>query len=341
MQAPAFWWDDRPGLSARLAMALLAPAAAIYGGVTARRMAQPGERIGAPVVCVGNFVAGGAGKTPTALALARRLRRLEAMPAFVSRGYGGALSRLDGVTQIDPVRHHAGEAGDEPMLLAATCPTFVARDRVAGARAAVAAGADVIVLDDGLQNPALHKDLAIAVVDGAVGVGNGWAVPAGPLRAPLAAQWPCVHAVVVIGHGLAGDAMVGLAACQGKPALRGVLAPDPLIAAELAGQRVLAIAGIGRPAKFVATLTDIGASVAGLAAFADHHPFRRSELERLADKAAREGLTLVTTAKDAARMAGDPQLAEVLAQIRVLPVTLAFETPAEVDALLARLLLEA
>ena len=338
MRAPGFWQQRDPGLTARLAMALLTPAAAVYGGVTARRMARPGTRVGAPVICVGNFVAGGAGKTPAAISLVAHLARRGLRPAFVSRGYGGALSRQGAVTQIDPAVHDARLAGDEPLLLAAAAPTFVARDRLAGARAAVGAGADVIILDDGLQNPALHKDLALAVVDGAVGVGNGRVLPAGPLRAPLSAQWPAVHAVVVIGAGDAGQAIAREAQARGKPALRASLRPDAAVAARLTGRRVLALAGIGRPEKFVATLREIGAEVVDLAAFGDHHPYRPADLAPLAARAAREGLTLVTTAKDAARMAGDASLAPVLAQMTVLPVTLTFADDGALDALLAKVL---
>lgn len=335
MRAPGFWQERDPGLPARLAMALLAPVAAIYGGVTARRMARPGGHVGVPVICVGNFVAGGAGKTPVALSLAAYLARRGARPAFVSRGYGGALSSQNGVTRIDPAAHDARMAGDEPLLLAAAAPTFVARDRLAGARAAAGAGADVIILDDGLQNPALHKDLALAVIDGAVGVGNGRVVPAGPLRAPLAAQWPSVHAVIVVGAGAAGEAIAQEALARGKPVLRAALRPDADVAAHLAGRRVLALAGIGRPEKFVATLREIRADVVDLAAFGDHHPYRLADLAPLAARAAREGLTLATTAKDAARMAGDPELAPLLAQMTVLPVTLVFDDAGAVDALLA------
>jgi len=181
----------------------------------------------------------------------------------------------------------------------------------------------------------LHKDLALAVVDGAVGVGNGRVMPAGPLRAPLPAQWPAVHAVVVIGAGEAGESIAREAQTRGKPALRAALRPDAAVAARLARQRVLALAGIGRPEKFVATLQDIGADVVDLAAFGDHHPYRPADLAPLAARAVREGLTLVTTAKDAARMAGDASLAPMLAQMTVLPVTLAFADDAAVDALLA------
>ncbi|MFC0283893.1 tetraacyldisaccharide 4'-kinase [Camelimonas abortus] len=335
MRTPGFWWSAKPAAPARALMAALAPAAAAYGALTALRMARRGARAPLPVICVGNFVAGGAGKTPAALAIAARLAALGARPAFLTRGHGGSLSRRSGATRVDPAAHTAREAGDEPMLLAAVAPTFVARDRLAGARAARADGADVAVLDDGLQNPAIVKDLAIAVIDGAVGAGNGRVVPAGPLRAPLAAQWPHVHAALVVGEGPPGEAMADMARLLGKTVLRARLAPDPDVAAALGGARVLALAGIGRPGKFVATLEETGAEVARLAAFGDHHPFTVAEIAPLVEEAARRGLRLVTTAKDAARMAADAALRPLLAQMTVLPVTLQFADVAEVDALLA------
>lgn len=340
MRAPGFWRGPESGAAAsvfaRLVILALQPAAFIYGRLTARRMARQGARVGVPVICIGNFVAGGAGKTPTALAVGMHLAAMGAEPAFVSRGYGGRLSEAPAPTRVDPALHHASDVGDEPLLLAVQGPTFIHRDRRAAARCAVAAGAGVIILDDGLQNPALHKHLSIAVVDGAVGVGNGHVLPAGPLRAPLADQWPHVDALVVIGDGAAGDALANEALGRGKPVWRARLAPDPGVAAQLKGRRVLAIAGIGRPEKFAATLTDIGADVAELAAFGDHHPYSAGELAPLAARAAQRGLTLVTTAKDAARMAGDPSLAPFLAQMIVLPVTLVFADESAVDAVLRR-----
>jgi len=172
MRAPGFWWRE-PGLAA----AALAPLGALYGAVAAWRMARKGEAVSAPVVCVGNFVVGGAGKTPTAIFLAGRLAAAGERPFLLSRGYGG---NLDGPTLVDARTHLASEVGDEPLLLATAAPTVVARDRPAGARFAADRGASVIVLDDGLQNPALAKTVALAVVDGARGVGNGRCLPAGP-----------------------------------------------------------------------------------------------------------------------------------------------------------------
>jgi tetraacyldisaccharide 4'-kinase len=196
MHAPSFWWQE-PGTAA----ALLAPVASIYGAVAAARLRQTGERAGVPVLCVGNPTVGGSGKTPTALALARLLIDAGERPFLLSRGYGG---RLAGPVRVDPQHHRADDVGDEPRLLARGAPTVIARDRVAGARVARSAGAGVIVLDDGFQNPSLAKDLSILVIDGRRGIGNGRVFPAGPLRAPLAAQFDRAQAVLIIGEGPTG-----------------------------------------------------------------------------------------------------------------------------------------
>ena len=182
MIAPRFWARERPGLAARA----LAPLGALYGLATARRMARPGTRVDAPVICVGNYVVGGAGKTPTAIAVARLLQNAGERVAFLSRGYGGAPRAAP--TRVDPHLHGALAVGDEPLLLARVAPCWVGADRVAAAREAIADGASVLVLDDGLQNPALVKDYAIAVIDGEAGFGNGLCFPAGPLRAPRNAR---------------------------------------------------------------------------------------------------------------------------------------------------------
>src|SRR5262245_48992778 len=198
MRDPAFWW--RP---AGVAAALLSPIGAIYGVVAGARMTRPGRRAGVPVICIGNLTLGGAGKTPAAICAAQILIDAGHKPFVLSRGYGGT---LEGPVQVDPKRHPAAEVGDEPLLLARAAPTVVARDRVAGAEAARAAGAGSIVMDDGFQSPNLHKDLSVLVVDGRRGIGNARVFPAGPLRAPLDAQLRRAGAMLVIGTGAAGDA---------------------------------------------------------------------------------------------------------------------------------------
>jgi tetraacyldisaccharide 4'-kinase len=316
MRAPRFWEESRPSLMARL----LSPAAFLYGAVAERRMGRPGEPAGVPVVCVGNFTAGGSGKTPTALAVARILQEQGGRPAFLTRGNGG---RLSGPVRVDPARHGPGDVGDEPLLLARAAPAVVARDRVAGARLCREAGASVVVMDDGLQNPSLHKDFSIAVVDAEAGVGNGLCLPAGPLRAPLEAQWRHVEAVVLVGDGAAGEALAREAEARGKPVLRARLEPDPTVAAQLSGTRVLAFAGIGRPAKFFATLEACGAAVVRSRAFPDHHPFSEGEMQTLLEEARDEALLPVTTEKDLVRIAA---LGLGLAgAVAALPITLVFQ----------------
>ena len=324
MRAPAFWWKHAPTLSARL----LWPFGAIYGALTARRMERTGADCGAPVICIGNFVAGGAGKTPTAIAVAQALLALGRKPVFLSRGYG---SQAGAPRLVDRARDKAADVGDEPLLLAAIAPCVVCADKLEGARACVAAGADVIVMDDGLQNPALTKALRIAVVDGAVGVGNGLCVPAGPLRAPLNAQWPHVDSLMVIGEGAPGEAIAQAAKALGKPVLRGVLAPEPGMAMGLAGREVIAFAGIGRPEKFFETLRALGAEIIETEAFPDHHAFTAREIAGLQARAKRRGAALVTTEKDAAR------LGPAAEQLLTLPVRLALEDEASLAALLAAL----
>ncbi|MCJ2109543.1 tetraacyldisaccharide 4'-kinase [Methylobacterium sp. E-041] len=325
MRPPRFWQDGPDHPAARL----LAPLGRAYGRHTAARMDRPGARAECPVLCLGNFTLGGAGKTPSAIALAALLRDLGRTPAFLSRGYGG---RLPGPVLVDPARHGWRDVGDEPLLLARHAPVVVARDRVAGARLCVAAGADVVVMDDGLQNPTLAKDLALAVVGAGVGTGNGLAFPAGPLRAPLARQWPHVGGLVLIGEGragegAAGEAVAAQALARGLPVLRARLVPE---GAAVAGRRVLAFAGIGRPEKVFASLREAGAEIAATRSFPDHHPYRDADLARLAAEAGRLGAELATTEKDHVRL---PEA--FAARVRVLPVRLAFADP---DGVRARVL---
>jgi tetraacyldisaccharide 4'-kinase len=228
--------------------------------------------------------------------------------------------------------------GDEPLLLARAYPTVVAHNRPAGAELCTADGATVIVMDDGLQNPSLVKDLAVAVIDGAVGVGNGLCLPAGPLRAPLAAQWPHVHAVLIVGEGAPGAALAKEAEHRGKPVLRAHLEPEPAAAARLRGRRVLAFAGIGRPEKFFATLQDCGATLVRTQPFPDHHPYRAGEIRALLDEAKAKGLDVITTEKDFVRIAELAELGAAHTRILTLPVRLAFDDEAAVRKMRSRLI---
>jgi len=329
MREPPFWWR-----ADSIEAGLLAPAAAIYGAVAARRLKRRGYRADAPVVCIGNPTVGGAGKTPTALAVARMLAAAGERPVFLSRGYGG---RLRGPVVVDVARDRAADVGDEPLLLARVAPTVVAHDRVAGARTALAAGASVIVMDDGFQNPSLAKDLSILVVDGRRGLGNMRVFPAGPLRAPLDVQLDRANAVVLVGAiGEAAAPVMTAVHARKLPLFRARLEPDRDVIAALAGQRALAFAGIGDPEKVFATLKDAGIFVAATRRFADHHRYTQAEARSLCRQADVEGLVLVTTEKDMARLQGDEATAELAARVRVLPVRLVLDA----EPALGRILFE-
>ncbi len=327
MRAPVGWWLDEAGWLCRA----LQPIGAVYGALTGARMKRTGTRVEIPVICIGNFVAGGAGKTPTALAIGKMLQVQGERIAFLSRGYGGALTSTTPL-QVDPKRHSAAEVGDEPILLARVAPTFICTDRVAGARAAAQAGATIVILDDGLQNPHLAKDVSLAVVDGEAGIGNGLCVPAGPLRAPLEAQWPFVDGLIIIGSGARGARLAQEAHARGKFVLHGTLVPDNTN--EITDKQLYAFAGIGRPEKFFRTLNDLGGRVSVTQAFADHHAYTAAELENIRQRASSNALepqTLVTTEKDAIRI---PEGA--LPGLVVLRVALKIDEPQKLVELIAR-----
>ncbi len=307
MRAPDFWTKD-DGLGA-----LLAPLGALYalGSAARRRFAQP-FRASVPVFCAGNLTLGGAGKTPTVAALVRELTARGRRPAILSRGYGGSER---GPLRVDPAHHDAARVGDEPLLLAEIARVHVGADRAASARQAITDGADVLVMDDGFQNPGLAKDCSLLVVDGAAGFGNGYVFPAGPLREPVAAGAARAKACVLI-----GEDRLGAASSTGLPVLRADLVVQ---ANDLAGARVLAFAGIGRPAKFFDTLAGMGADIAATRAFDDHHPYSRAEIEALHADALRLGARLVTTRKDLVRLP-----ASLRAGISALGVELRFADPA-------------
>ncbi len=327
MREPAFWWRP-PGLAA----GLLAPVAAVYGTIAAARMARAGTDAGVPVLCVGNFTLGGAGKTPTTIMLARLLQDADERPFCLTRGYGGS---TPGPKRVDPHKDGAALVGDEALLLAHIAPTVVARDRVAGAEIAKATGASVIVMDDGLQNPSLAKDFALAVVDGRRGIGNGKVFPAGPLRAPLAAQLTRTDALLVVGDGDGARDATATATARGLPVWQGRLVPDAHAIGELKARKVLAFAGIGDPDKFFATAESSGIAIAQQRAFPDHHTFTAEEAAALVMQAEHDGLALLTTEKDRARMTGVPALAALAAKSHVLPVTMVV---AELEALRALVL---
>lgn len=325
MKTPAFW-SAPPGVLS----ALLSPLGEVYGAVTRRRLAGGSRwRAPVPVVCVGNLTAGGTGKTPVVLALLDRLTARGATPHALSRGYGG---RERGPLRVDPARHTAADVGDEPLLLATAAPVWIGRHRIATATAAVSAGAGVLVMDDGLQNPGLAKDLTLVVVDGTVGFGNGRMIPAGPLRERIGDGLARADALVIVGPDRTGAA----AHAHNLPVLAAALAPAPAAVSRLRGKPLLAFAGIGRPQKFFDTLSQADLMVAETHSFADHHPYRRHDVTALAARAAAIGAVLVTTAKDLARIPAEYR-AGLPVGLEVLPVGLVWEVPAAVDALLDRM----
>ena len=319
MREPRFW--RRSGIAAYA----LAPVSAVYAAIANARMKREGASAGVPVICIGNLTAGGAGKTPTALSLAKSLLARGLKPYYLTRGYGGSNAGPVLVT----AGHTAKDVGDEALLLARLAPTVVARDRAAGAQTARANGATAIIMDDGFQNASLGKDFSLVVVDGQRGIGNGWVIPSGPLRASLNVQLARADAMLVVGA-VANPTrdVIAAAKARGIPVLTGSLKSDTPAMAELRGKKILAYAGIGMPEKFFATLATAGALVRHTRAFPDHHQFSKSEANELLQTAGREQLTLVTTEKDIARMRGDPALMALATSTVVLPVTMTFDDEA-------------
>ncbi|HYB56744.1 MAG TPA: tetraacyldisaccharide 4'-kinase, partial [Alphaproteobacteria bacterium] len=304
MRAPEFWHHRESSLAA-----WLSPLGELYdvAGRLRSLLAHP-LKLERPVICVGNLTAGGAGKTPVALALAAWLQARGLKPHFLTRGYGGS---SPGPLRVDPAKHGFREVGDEALLLAALAPTWAARERAAGARCALAAGAELVIMDDGLQNPSLAKDLSLLVVDGGYGFGNGRVMPAGPLRETLARALARVQAAVLIGSD----------ECRLTPLLeaRVPLLKAQLVALEseraLKGKRVLAFAGIGRPAKFYATLEALGCQLVARRDFADHHAYRADEIMQLVEEASALDAEPVTTEKDLVRF--PPEARRMVHAVRV------------------------
>jgi len=327
MRAPVFWTSDKGAQDWRAR--LLSPLGMLYAHATARRLAAGSrEDVGIPVICVGNINAGGTGKTPTVIALADRLRDAFHNPHVVSRGYGGSMT---GPVEVDPSKHGANDVGDEPLLLSAFARTWVARDRAEGARAAKAAGASVIVLDDGFQNPNLAHALSIVVVDAEIGFGNGLCLPAGPLREPASVGLKRADLLLSIGSGVAQRAFDKTPLPDGLPRLRASLVPLQT-GMDWTDTPLIAFAGIGRPQKFFDTLRRLGATLQRAEALADHQPLSPAFLTRLEAEARATGAQLVTTEKDAVRLP-----AAFRSKVITLPVRLQFEDVTTLDTALGAL----
>ena len=323
LEEPGWWYGRAPDVRARL----LAPLGALYGRIAqSRYYRRRPYRSRLPVICVGNFTAGGTGKTPLSIAIAKILIARGVAPVFLTRGYGGGDA---GPVWVEESPSAARRFGDEPLLLARVAPTLVARDRAAGARAIEASGREVgaIVMDDGLQNGSLAKDLSIAVVDGGRGLGNGEVIPAGPLRAPIDFQLGLVDTIVV--REPDGD---GMTAAGVHERLRRSF-PGPVLAARvgpsgdaswLSGRAIVAFAGIANPERFFALAESLGAHVKERVSFPDHHAFSRADADRLLALARANACDLVTTEKDWARLAGEESLGE-LQGTRTLGIEMVFE----------------
>lgn len=330
MRAPSFW--RHKGAAALL----LAPLGKLYGASVAFKAANAKPyRTPMPVICVGNLTAGGSGKTPVAIAVGQMLAARGKKPVFLTRGYGGK----ERGSALVKEHHSARLMGDEALLLARTAPTIVSSDRAIGAALAVHEKADVIVMDDGHQNFALAKDLSLVVIDGTAGVGNGMVLPAGPLREPVAQGLKRADAVIIMGSGgrspedgrapkHAPGVSTDLEGYTG-PIIHAWLEPLPH---DLAGRKVLAFAGIGRPKKFFETLTAVGALVEETESFADHYYYRPDDLAGLRARARAKGAQLVTTEKDLVRIPPEQRK-----DIAVLAVRTRFADEAALRRLLDRL----
>jgi tetraacyldisaccharide 4'-kinase len=324
MREPGWWYGAAPRWPSRV----LAPLGALYGRLTEfrlRRATPYAPRI--PVLCVGNFTAGGTGKTPMAIALAQLVRDFDREPVFLSRGYGG---RLHGPDIVDLERHTHADTGDEPLLLARVAPAVVARDRRQGAELIQRTYGPkaVIIMDDGLQNPALRKDFCIAIVDGKRAFGNGLCIPAGPLRAPLAFQAGLVQAIAInsVTDGSdARSAIAPLSAIFSGTVIKTHVAPDADVT-WLKTQKIVAFAGIANPERFFSLVEAHGGMIAERHAYPDHHAFTEADAARLLSSADAHGAGLVTTEKDFVRLRGGGAALRALAErTRTVSVTLTFE----------------
>ena len=328
LKPPSWWYGDRIPLAAWA----LWPISAAYGGIAERRFrAASPYRSKLPVICVGNFTMGGAGKTPVALKLASMLREAGRQPGFLTRGYGGSER---GPHLIDSATDNADRVGDEPLLLARAAPTVVSRDRSAGAKLLETLGVDVIIMDDGFQNPSLEKDFSLVVVDAGAGVGCGRVFPLGPLRAPLAFQLRKADAVVILGAQDRTD--VAALIKQKSQQFRSTPLPVfnarivPAVTGEPRGRPFLAFCGIGRPDKFFDTLREADIAVVKSRSFPDHHPYSAADARSLLADAKALDAGLITTEKDHARFRGaDGPLGELYGSAVALPISVEFSENGE------------
>lgn len=338
LEAPSWWYetDGQRGPLSSIIPWLLSPAAVLYGSVAGQRLAAKPDYISLiPVICIGNFTAGGTGKTPLAIDIATRLKNHGARPTILTRGYGGTVS---GPYDVDPDSDTAGRVGDEPLLLARAAPTVVCRDRIMGAKHIERTDATVIIMDDGMQNPKLAKTLSIAVVDGTRGFGNAWTIPSGPLRAPIEQQALIADAIVVNGE-LSAKARSRIAAANFSiPIMTGNLKPATKTI-DLAERPIVAFCGIGNPSRFHKTLEDCRSQIRESFEFPDHHAFNDNDAEKIIATAKREDAIIVTTEKDRVRLISAKEgtaLQRLFDTCLALPVAFEFKgnDSARLDAML-------
>lgn len=324
-EAPPFWWE-KPDWRAYA----LWPFSALYGAVARYRLNNaPRRQVDVPVICVGNFTVGGTGKTPVAIALAAAAKAVHLTPGFLSRGHGGSFSQPH---LVDPHHDVAKHVGDEPLLLADHAPVAVTANRAAGAKLLAEQGCDLLIMDDGFQSARIHIDYALIVIDSNRGLGNGHIIPGGPMRAPLLDQLRFADAVLKMGEGDGADAVVRMASRANKPVFEAALQPRP--DESVVGRRFLAFAGIGDPGKFFETVRQMGGLLERSRPFPDHHVYTAEDFAELTELAEKEGLTLVTTAKDAVRLRhGTAEATEFLAKLHIVEVDAMFvagATPARI-----------
>jgi len=327
-ESPPFWWR-KPGWEAWA----LAPISWIYGAVAARNL-RKGKRapLAVPVICVGNFTIGGAGKTPTVIALAQAAAAKGLKAGVLSRGYGGSMDRT---TLVDLDHHRARDVGDEPLLIARHALTVISRSRLDGAKRLIAEGVDLIIMDDGFQSARINFDYALMVIDSRRGIGNGYIVPSGPVRAPTRLQLKYATALLKVGDGVAADPFIRIAARTGKPVIEASIRPVGQI--DWQGAKLLAFAGIADPEKFYRTVADMGGDIAVKMSFGDHQHLTDDEIDDIIATADAQGLRIVTTAKDAVRLGGHHGRAEKLAgRIDVVEVEMAFDNPQAPSLIIAQ-----
>ncbi len=318
-KAPSFW--HQPNHPLRYA---LTPLSWLYQlGHLIRFHANPSYKAHVPVLCVGNLVAGGAGKTPAAIMLTQQLIAMGHTPHIISRGYGSHI--LNSLLVNDT--HTATDVGDEALLLARHAPCWVGENRKESAINAMKNGADCLIMDDGLQNPSLYKNASMVVIDGGYGIGNGAIIPAGPMREPWKVGLKHANAVLIIGedtHNLTDTLPQHIMAMSATI--------NATIPESIKGKPLLAFCGIGRPQKFYDTLAEHKLDVIDTQDFPDHHPFKEGELSALWDTAEKAGAALVTTEKDWVRLPKEWQ-----SKVEIVPITLNIAPKASVEQLLSAL----